>query len=346
MAATGDGAAASGAVGPGARSNARGERALACGRAARIRPRERFFVFEGVRYRFLAWEASAAAGAVGDPAASGACDAGAHRRSAAAPVVLVHGFAQRADSWGDVARDVAVRTGRTVYALDLVGHGGSDRPVSVAPYALAAQGRTLAAFARRVGCGGPVPIVGYSMGGRVALSACEADAGAFSAVVLESAGLGPESEADRAAFSKRNREWAARMRAEGVEAFMDWWERLPLFATQQTLPPGARSALRAERLANDAEALARALELAGAHAMPLASEAIAVLRAFAAGGKPVCYLAGAKDAKYAAVAETLRTAFADLPAARVVVVGGTGHNVHLEQPEAFVRKIESTFSAG
>ena len=42
-------------------------------------------------------------------------------------------------------------------------------------------------------------------------------------------------------------------REGGVAAFMDWWETLPLFATQQELPPATRAAIRIGREAQGAE---------------------------------------------------------------------------------------------
>ncbi len=87
----------------------------------------------------------------------------------------------------------------------------------------------------------------------------------FSALVLESAGLGPADDAAREALRERNFAWAARVRDEGVSAFMDWWAGLPLFESQRNLDDDQRERLRAGRLANDAESLALSFEQAGAH---------------------------------------------------------------------------------
>lgn len=255
-----------------------------------------------------------------------------------APLVLVHGFAQSAASWADVAELLAVE--RPVHALDLVGHGASDRPADGSSYALDAQAETLLAFADRVAAakGARPVVVGYSMGGRVALAAAARDPRAFAshvaALVLEAAGLGPATADERAAAADRDAANAARLRADGVEAFMDAWERLPLFATQRELPFDVRERVRAGRLANDAEALARTFEHAGQHAMPDRAATLAALEILRDSGVSVRYLAGSRDAKYAALAD--RLAAAELCDVRVVE--GAGHNVHLEAPAAFVRE--------
>lgn len=314
---------------------------------------EEYFSFRGVRYRYLRWERETAHA---ESCAQTKDDA--HAVGDTTPLVLLHGFAQSADSWDEVAGKLASR--RAVYAVDLVGHGKSDRPVDRDAYRIEAQGEMVLAFLAQVVAApcppkldpvarydtrptrdaAPTPasaplVVGYSMGGRLALVAACHDPLAFSGLVLESAGLGPATDAERCAAAGRDADAAACLRTEGVEAFMDGWERLPLFASQGFLPACVRSRLRAGRCANDAEALARTFEEAGQHAMPNCAEEIGSL------SLPVLYLAGSKDRKYRAIAEGLK------PASRmtVQVVGGAGHNIHLEAPDAFVCAVEAFLNA-
>lgn len=282
------------------------------------------FVHDGVRYGMARW---------------GAPDA-----APATPLILLHGFSQSAASWADVA--VRLAATRPVYALDLVGHGASDRPDNPEAYALDAQGAALCAFAHHVAAveGARPAVLGYSMGGRVTLSALSGDPHAFSAVILEAAGLGPASPADRAAAAERDARCAARLRVDGLAAFMDVWEQLPLFATQRTLPADVRERLHAARMANDAEALARSFEHAGQHVMPDRAANLATLAALASSHAqplPLLYLAGEHDQKYRAQAHD----FAAATHAATCIVPGAGHNTHLEAPAAFVREVEAFLSA-
>ncbi|MCB7036576.1 alpha/beta fold hydrolase [Eggerthella sinensis] len=282
------------------------------------------FVHDGVRYGMARW---------------GAPDA-----APATPLILLHGFSQSAASWDDVA--VQLGATRPVYALDLVGHGASDRPDNPEAYALDAQGAALCAFAHHVAAveNAHPAVLGYSMGGRVTLSALSGDPHAFSAVILEAAGLGPASPADRAAAAERDARCAARLRVDGLAAFMDVWEQLPLFATQRTLPADVRERLHAARMANDAEALARTFEHAGQHVMPDRAANLATLAALASSHAqplPLLYLAGEHDQKYRAQAHD----FAAATHAATCIVPGAGHNTHLEAPAAFVREVEAFLSA-
>ena len=158
-------------------------------------------------------------------------------------------------------------------------------------------------------------------------------AASFSALVLESAGTGPADDAAREALRERNFAWAARVRDEGVSTFMDWWAGLPLFESQRILPDEQRERLRAGRLANDAESLALSFERAGAHVMPSRQESVRALCELSRRGIPVSYLAGELDAKYCKVLADLRAESQGAISCRVVPAAG--HNIHLEQPEAF-----------
>lgn len=249
-----------------------------------------------------------------------------------APLLLVHGFAQSATTWLAVGELLSQE--RELFAIDLVGHGGSSVPASPGPFALGAQGESLLRFIDEMPRK-PL-VVGYSMGGRVALSALLAAGPAAFArksrgLVLESAGLGLATEADRTAAIERDAATVRRLRETSLDDFMTFWENLPLFDTQKQLPKKTRRLVRAGRLANDAEALARSVECAGQHRMPSRHEVERALRDLGDRGFPVLYLAGAKDAKYAALANGVHAA----GLAQVRVVPKAGHNVHLEDPKAF-----------
>lgn len=342
--------------------------------ASEVSGETRGFDFEGMRFGVKAWRASAS-----DARESG---------SPTVPIVLVHGFAQQASTWDDVARLLA-DAGARCFGFELAGHGagacsaGGDPAERSDFFDPCFQARALLAFCRIVARdAGVAPVlVGYSMGGRVALQAACLVAGdqldrislrssaafapcgrtgrldmaesgqrdtaatpvgdaarmsvaaPFSALVLESAGTGPADDAAREALRERNFAWAARVRGEGVSAFMDWWAGLPLFESQRNLDDDQQERLRAGRLANDAELLALSFERAGAHAMPSQGESIRALCELSRRGIPVSYLAGELDTKYCKVASTLQAESQGAVSCRVVPAAG--HNIHLEQSEAF-----------
>lgn len=293
------------------------------------------FRHEGVDLAFTRWEAE-------DPCLFDAEYAAGGR----VPLVLLHGFAQSAGTWDEVAPSLAEGFG-AVYALDFVGHGVSERPSDATRYSMEVVCAGVRDFCTWIGRreGAAPVLVGYSMGGRVALETLvRAGAGCWDGViaglVLESAGLGPIDDAARETFRLRNESWAQQLRDQGVSAFMDYWEALPLFKTQRLLPREAREKLRAGRLDNDAEALARTFAGTGQHHQHAEGETLQALSAASEAGLPVLYIAGSLDEKYAAVAQRLAGA-----CPRVVVreVPEAGHSVHLENPLAFTQTLSSHF---
>lgn len=277
-----------------------------------------------------------------------------------APFLLVHGFAQNGESWAEVARlnewgfarvplfgfeDALAAlqpssNGPLAIAVDVPGSANSS-PAHNQLDAAAAQLRALARQLRQQLCRAP-HAVGYSQGGRLLLQALATQQPAIgdtlplSALTLESAGLGPANEKERAAFAKRSREWADRARAQGTAAFMDWWGNLPLFASQKALPEQRRQLLRAGRLSHSPETLACSLEGMGQQHQVCQADVLATLdHLMSSENVPVTFITGTLDEKYSAIARSLDCHFASQPLFAWHEIAGAGHNSHFEQPAAF-----------
>jgi 2-succinyl-6-hydroxy-2,4-cyclohexadiene-1-carboxylate synthase len=229
-------------------------------------------------------------------------------------VVLLHGFGQTCRCWGPVAEALAAR--HEVVRLDLPGHGDSADVAADLP----ATGRLAAA------AGGSAVYVGYSMGARMALHVATEAPAAVRGLVLVGGTPGIEDAAARAERRERDEALAARIRAEGVSWFVDWWLAQPIFAG---LSPATR--FEDERRRNTAEGLARSLQLAGTGSQrPLWSALPGI-------DVPVLVMAGADDERYAAIAR--RTAAAIGANARAELVPGAGHSAHLERPARFLEAV-------
>ena len=125
---------------------------------------------------------------------------------------------------------------------------------------------------------------------------------------------------------------AGRFKREGVAAFLDRWLAGPLFAT---LP--AEAAGRADRLASTAEGLAYALRRLGTGAQEPLWERLPTLR------PPTLLVAGALDGKFVAIAGQMAAAIG--PHARVALVHGAGHAVHLERPSELAVLVQEFLDA-
>jgi len=241
------------------------------------------------------------------------------------PTVVLHGFTGDAGTM----EPITSRLSGPVDAPDLPGHGPGPHPADETAYSIDAMADGV--LARHAA---PFHMVGYSMGGRVALTAaCRHPERVLSlSLIGASAGLlDPEARAERAASDD-----ALAAQIEGdFEGFVDRWMANPLFATQARLGRDVLAAARVQRLGNDPAALARSLRANSTGRMrPLHHD-------LAACTMPVALIAGADDEKFVAVARDLADA---IPTATVHVIDGAGHAAHLEQPDAVIAAILATQS--
>ena len=119
---------------------------------------------------------------------------------------------------------------------------------------------------------------------------------------------------------------AERIERDGIETFVDEWERLPLFASLADAPVEARYRLRRQRRKNRAVGLAGSLRGFGQGVQPALHGALGALP------MPVLLVAGSRDEKYARISREMSRA---IPDATLRVIDGAGHMPHVEQPDEF-----------
>lgn len=241
----------------------------------------------------------------------------------ATPIVLLHGFLGCATDWDDLVRDLAVD--HQCVRVDLPGHGQSLN-LPDAAYTFSGAVDAIATALAPLSLP-PAALVGYSMGGRLALALAARAPARWRALVLESASAGLESDAARAERVAADEEWAARLDARPLDDVLREWYRQPVFAFG---PAGAPKPLLARRRANRPPELARALRGLGTGRQPSFWPALAGLP------MPLLLLAGARDAKYAELSERMRRL---CPRAERVMVSDAGHNVHADAPGAWLREV-------
>ncbi len=246
----------------------------------------------------------------------------------ARPILVLHGFTGSAESMRGVAERLTLY--RTVVRLELVGHGGSEAPRDRAFYTMEACAQQIVVATAQLGLERP-HLLGYSMGGRAALATVVEYPEAFASLTLVGATAGIEDGSERRARISADEALADRIECDGVEAFVDAWMALPLFATQARLGPEALAAARAERLRNRAHGLANSLRGMGAGAQPPLHDRIDRV------DLPTLWLAGAEDEKFRRLSTQLA---ASMRRGRVEIVPDVGHAVALEAPEAFARIVE------
>lgn len=225
-------------------------------------------------------------------------------------VVLLHGFTHTGASWDPVVSALGERY--RALAIDIRGHGSAS---GREPVALEGVLEDLAAVAP-----GRFTLVGYSMGGRIALHAALALPERIERLVLIGASPGIADPAEREARLRDDERLAGEIESMSIEAFAHRWAQTPVLAGQ---PPDVLAAAHADRLRNRPAGLAAALRGLGNAALPSLWERLGEIRT------RVALVVGERDEKFRTIADQMA---AGLPAAEVIVAPGAGHAVHLEAP--------------
>lgn len=161
-------------------------------------------------------------------------------------------------------------------------------------------------------------LLGYSMGGRLALEALAAGA-RFERAVIVSAGLNLETgREERRAADER---WARRFERDDWRAVVRDWNAQPVFRGH---------ALERREDDFDRALLARALRMFSPAVLPPLAPRLPEIRL------PVLWIAGERDERYAEVA---KHAVALLPDAELWICRDAGHRVPWEQPEMFAERL-------
>lgn len=238
-------------------------------------------------------------------------------------LVLLHGFTGSTANW-ERQQALFAAYYRTI-VVDLLGHGQTEAPADPARYSMEQSASDLAGLLTTI-APGPVNLLGYSMGGRLALYFAVHYPYLVQTLILESASPGLADDAAQQERIHSDEQLADAIEAQGMAAFVERWEKLPLFATQQTLPATVQEQLHAQRLHNRPQGLANSLRGMGTGRQPSLWEQLSAMTA------PTLLLAGELDQKFKVIAQQMATY---LPKATVVIVPEVGHTIHLEQPEAF-----------
>jgi len=232
-------------------------------------------------------------------------------------VVLLHGFTHTGASWDPVV--AALGESYRALALDIRGHGSaSDR----SPVTLEGVVEDLNTLAPE-----QCTLVGYSMGGRIALHAALALPGRIERLILIGASPGIADAAEREARLDDDERLAVKIEGMSIEEFARQWGHTPVLAGQ---PPDVLAAAHADRLRNRPAGLARALRGLGTAALPSLWGRLGEIRV------PVALVVGERDEKFREVAARMAP---EVPDSELIVVPDAGHAVHLEAPDAVAAAI-------
>lgn len=253
--------------------------------------------------------------------------------AAGVPVVVLHGFTGSAEAMAPLTERLAALLSARIICPDLVGHGQSDVPDDLGLYRVEAMAGQVVGLANALGCE-TFHLVGYSMGGRVALTLGCTESRRLRSLTLIGASPGIADPDQRHRRAQADAARAGRILAD-LPAFVDEWMADPMFAGQAELGAAHLRAARDQRLRSNPQGLACSLLAGGTGAMAPLHQRLGDCEA------PTRLLVGIHDTKFCAVADQLA---AVLPRSDVIRIDGAGHAAHLEQPDATAAAIADFIS--
>jgi 2-succinyl-6-hydroxy-2,4-cyclohexadiene-1-carboxylate synthase len=241
------------------------------------------------------------------------------------PVVLLHGFLGCARDFGPIVDTLACH--HRCLALDLPGHGEAPAPAPGRGNPFFGVVDVLAGILELGGIR-HFHVVGYSMGGRVALGLAVKYPDRVGRAVLMGSSPGLETPSARQERAAADRARADSLEQDDFDRFLSDWYDMPLFGGLKSHPGFAD--MLARRRHGDPRQMAAALRALSVGVQPSLWPDLADL------STPLRVLAGERDPKYVALAERMAT---EGGAIECVIVPDAGHSVHIEQPDAVSRLV-------
>lgn len=233
-------------------------------------------------------------------------------------LVALHGFTGSGSDFRLL--NALLESDRKLIAPDWPGHGTKSGLRNESGYSLESHMRVI----DEATAGESVELLGYSMGGRLALHYALSRPERVVRLILIGSSPGLRTEAERLERRSGDAALADFIRSQGVAAFMRYWHGQTMFQTLQSLPDERLREVMAARGRNDPEGLSLSLLHVGTGALPSVWERLHELK------MPVDLVTGTKDLKFTAIGREMVTL---IPRARLGEVDDAGHAVHLERPD-------------
>ncbi|WP_027410479.1 2-succinyl-6-hydroxy-2,4-cyclohexadiene-1-carboxylate synthase [Anoxybacillus tepidamans] len=249
------------------------------------------------------------------------------------PLVLLHGFTGSTETWKPF---LAYWKQRKLIMVDIIGHGQTDCPDELERYDIESVAKDLNELLQQLKVE-TANVLGYSMGGRLALTFAIRYPERVKTLMLESSSPGLKTREEQQRRIESDEALAKEIEQYGVEAFVKKWEQLPLFASQKLLPAKVQEQIRMERVKQQAKGLANSLRGMGAGSQPSWWGHLSQITI------PTLVLCGEWDEKFCKIAFEMAKL---LPNSYVSKIFDAGHAIHVEQREIFAKIIDEFIEKG
>lgn len=239
-------------------------------------------------------------------------------------IICLHGFTGSGADFGPVVEEFSCQfphRNNTIewLLLDLPGHGNSIAGRDPEDWQLDALLDRLDAVAALANSR-RIAVLGYSMGGRIALHWLLRHPRWMGILIGASPGLAQKE--DRIQRQQSDKKWIDLLLNRGINAFCQAWEQQPLIQPQTTLADPLRHEIAVRRRRNPATGLCSALRNWGTGSLPPLWDKFNQI-------EQLFLLYGNLDTKFAAIAAAMQQVD---PRIQAAAVSACGHAPHLESP--------------
>ena len=172
--------------------------------------------------------------------------------------------------------------------------------------------------------GEPSLLLGYSMGGRLAMNACVHRPSLWSGVIAVGADPGLISDDARSKQLQKDLEWARRFRTEDIQELLNEWDSLPVFCGRSNCASREISELDSEKISRFFDVFSKARQ----------GNMLPMLRKLKT--PPLLYISGCDDIKYTKIGQDLA---AHCMQVRHQIIPNAGHRVPWESQDAFISEV-------
>lgn len=239
-------------------------------------------------------------------------------------VFLLHGFTGCAEDWLPII-DLLPENFNYV-CLDLIGHGKSDHPLAPEFYYTESIVQQIKTIKERIIKDSKIILVGYSMGGRAALSYSVKYPEDIKGLVLESSSAGIKNDNERNKRYEEDLKLIEFISSHSMEEFIDFWQDQEMFNTQRRFSNDKLKRLKKIKYNNSKIGLMNILKGFSTGIMPPLHDKLKTIPA------KVILISGELDIKYTFINSKIVRGFHK---AKHKVVKNSGHNTHLEEPKRF-----------
>lgn len=239
------------------------------------------------------------------------------------PLLLLHGFTGDYRTWLPFVK--YWKESYQLIMIDILGHGKSDSPSDQNRYDIKSVAADLAFFLEQLNIE-KAHVLGYSMGGRLALTFSILYPEKVASLILESSSPGLQLAEEKKARIQQDEKLANMILDQGLEEFVHYWEDIPLFSSQKLLEAKVQEQIRIHRLEQNPIGLANSLKGMGTGKQPSWWPELSDIK------KPLLLLCGELDTKFCQLNGNMKDY---APHAQLHMFLEAGHAIHVEKPDYF-----------